>query len=229
MPKTREFQTLLYACTQEGCLICRLVQDSLYRYLDGWKYENFTDVRVRQELRRTQGFCHTHTWQLARMGATLPLAQAYRDIISDTVEQLQQGGETGGTGGLWRRLFESKRGRDPDEACPACKQGAQAAERYGHTFRQAILDDEFYQQFGRSDGLCLDHFRVVCQNKGPEVPGPWLSRLRQAQMVCLQRLDEQLGELIRKHDYRFKNEPRGSEMHSWKRAAGLVAGENERT
>lgn len=79
MAKTREFQALLYACSQEGCIICRLVQESTHRYLDNWKYELFTEVELRMELRRTQGFCHTHTWQLANMGATLPLAQAYRE------------------------------------------------------------------------------------------------------------------------------------------------------
>ena len=60
-------------------------------------------------------------------------------------------------------------------------------------------------------------------------PDGWEPLLRKAQLARLQRLDEQLGELIRKHDYRFKDEARGSEMLSWKRAAGLVAGEDERT
>jgi hypothetical protein len=59
----------------------------------------------------------------------------------------------------------------------------------------------------------------------PDTPGEWLPLLRQAQLACLQRLDAQLSELIRKHDYRFKDEAKGPEMVSWKRAAGLVAGE----
>ena len=35
-------------------------------------------------------------------------------------------------------------------------------------------------------------------------------------------------EMIRKHDYRFKDEARGAEMVSWKRVAGLIAREDER-
>nr|WP_126549395.1 DUF6062 family protein [Dictyobacter kobayashii] len=73
MVKTREYQALLSTCSQEGCLICNLVHESIRRYLDAWKYELFTDVDIRQELRNTQGFCHTHTWQLARMGPHYPL------------------------------------------------------------------------------------------------------------------------------------------------------------
>jgi hypothetical protein len=74
----------------------------------------------------------------------------------------------------------------------------------------------------------LNHFRLTCELKPLDNPEAWLPLLRQTQAACLQRLDEQLGELIRKHDYRFKDEARGSEMVSWKKAAGLVAGEDER-
>jgi len=37
-------------------------------------------------------------------------------------------------------------------------------------------------------------------------------------------LEQDLSELIRKSDYRFRGEPRGREATSWTRAARLVAG-----
>ncbi len=231
MAKTREFQALSYACSQEGCIICRLVQESTHRYLDNWKYELFTEVELRMELRRTQGFCHTHTWQLANMGATLPLAQAYREIVSDTIEQLQKDttSTTSATGGLLRRLFDNRNGENGNKDCPACIRKAQAEERYVQGLRQALLDEEFYRSFTTSHGLCLDHFRLMCELKTTDATiSKWLPLLRKAQLACLQRLDKQLGELIRKHDYRFKDEERGEEMLSWKRAAGLIAGEEHR-
>ena len=230
MAKTREFQALLDACSQQGCIVCRLAQESTHRYLDNWKYELFTDVTLRMELRRTQGFCNTHTWQLAAIGATLQLAQAYREIISDAMEQLQRGGAGGAGGGLLQRLFDSKRGDDGDNQCPACRQKAQAEERYAQALRQALSDEDFYRRFTESQGLCLDHFRLTSELKTADnsTINEWLPLLRRAQMACLQRLDEQLGELIRKHDYRFKDEERGQEMVSWKKVAGLVAGEEDR-
>ena len=95
--------------------------------------------------------------------------------------------------------------------------------------RQALLDEEFYRNFTTSHGLCLDHFRLTSELKTADATtSKWLPLLRKAQLACLQRLDEQLGELIRKHDYRFKDEERGEEMLSWKRAAGLIAGEEHR-
>lgn len=228
MHKTREYQASLYACAQEGCLLCRLVQESIHRYLDTWKYELFTDVGVREELRRSQGFCHMHTWQLVRMGASLPLAQAYRDIVSDVIDQLKKNSDIvpPASGGLLRRFFDTKQ---EQPACPACIRQEKAEANYISTLRKAILDEEFYQQFQAGDGLCLDHFRLTCELKTPNTNGDWLPLLRQAQLACLQRLDGQLGELIRKHDYRFKDEERGPEMVSWKKAASFVAGEENRS
>ncbi len=230
MAKTREFQALLDACSQEGCIVCRLALESTHRYLDNWKYELFTNVELRMELRRTQGFCNVHTWQLATMGATIQLAQAYREIVSDAIEQIQHGGAGAVGGGLLQRLFESKRGESGNNECPACQQKVRAEERYVQGLRQALLNEEFYRSFTQSQGLCLDHFRLTSELKTADnsTANEWLSLLRKAQIACLQRLDGQLGELIRKHDYRFKDEERGPEMLSWKRAAGLVAGEEDR-
>ena len=226
MMKTREYQELLDTCSQTGCLLCNLTQKSVQRYLDTWKYELFTDIDVRQELRQTQGFCHAHTWQLVHMGATLPIAQAYRDILSDTITQLQQASNVATPGGLLGRIFDSKQSTGTKADCPACQQSIKAEGRYIHSLRQALLDDEFITRLSESTGLCLDHFRLTNELKTSPVAGDWPQRLRQTQLTCLKRLEADLSELIRKHDYHFKDEARGPEMHSWLRAAGLVAGEN---
>ncbi|HEY4388134.1 MAG TPA: DUF6062 family protein [Ktedonobacteraceae bacterium] len=218
MPKTREYQALFEACAQEGCAICHVAQQSTHRYLATWKYELFTDVEIRNNLRKSRGFCHTHTWALAHMGASLQLAQAYRDIITDMTEHLQ-GAEV--PGNLLRRIFDTPSPQREHAPCPACLH-QQKAEQYAlDTLRKALPDDEFYERFASSSGLCLEHFDQACTGNN----GDWLVRLKKAQVACLQRLEKQLSELIRKHDYRFKEEERGAEMISWKWAAGLVAGE----
>lgn len=225
MQKSREYQVLLYAFTQVGCPLCRLVQESIQKFLEAWKYELFTDRGIRGELRQTQGFCHDHTWQLVRLGASLPLAQAYRDIVTDAIEQLQSGGalEAPQAGrGFFRLFAESK---SDERLCPACKRETSVEEGHIQTLRQAIQEEEFRQQFVTSQGLCLGHFRQACELKLSGSSGDWLTPLREAELACLRRLDEQLGELIRKHDYRFKDEQLGAEMLSWKWAAGLVAGD----
>ncbi len=224
MEYSREYQVLLEACKQEGCALCRLSYESTYRYLDAWKYELFTDVDLQKGLRRSLGFCHTHTWQLVQMGAALQIAQNYRSILSDTMSQLQ---EAEGTlsGGLLRRFFDTKQ-EQQHLPCPACRQQEEAEVHLVHTLRHAILDRVFYTTFTQSRGLCLHHLHLASELKMSDTPGDWLSQLRKGQIECLQRLDVQLAEMIRKHDYRFKNEERGPEMVSWLHAAGLVAGED---
>src|SRR5438270_521697 len=91
---------------------------------------------------------------------------------------------------------------------------------------QSSLDYQRLTEACTREGCIL--CRLACEQKPSDSQEAWLPLLRKAQIACLQRLDEQLGELIRKHDYRFKNEARGDEMVSWKKAAGLVAGEDER-
>jgi len=224
MHSSWDYQRLSEACKQEGCILCRLIWQQTRRYLQTWKDELFTDVDVREELRHSQGFCHTHTWQLAQMGASLPLAQAYRDILSDAAELLasEQGAET-----RRPRWFESRRTSIDRAPCPACQHKNQTLARLVTTLREALPDPPFYPLFIASHGLCLPHFQLTCTQQPLNKTEAWLPQLRQAQLACLQRVDEQLTELIRKHDYRFKDEPHGDEMISWQRAAGLVAGANE--
>ncbi len=191
----------------------------MHRYLETWKDELFTDVTIREELRHSKGFCHLHTWQLVDMGAVISLAQAYRDILSDAMEQLEHDNGT-----RRRHWFEAKAEATP---CPACQQQAKIEARLVSSLREALAEPTFYAQFSASSGLCLAHFQLACELKPLDAPATWLPLLRQAQLLCLQRLDAQLGELIRKHDYRFKDEAQGHEMLSWKKAAGLVAGEDQ--
>ena len=192
----------------------------MHRYLETWKDELFTDVTIREELRHSKGFCHLHTWQLVDMGAVISLAQAYRDILSDAMEQLEHDNSS-----RRRHWFEAKA---ESTLCPACQQQAQIEARLVSSLREALAEPTFYAQFSASSGLCLSHFQLASELKPLGMPAIWLPLLRQAQLLCWQRLDAQLGELIRKHDYRFKDEAQGQEMLSWKNAAGLVAGEDQR-
>ena len=222
MQSSWDYQRLSEACHKAGCILCRLTGETTRRYLETWKDEMFTDVNVRTTLRNSRGFCHTHTWQLVQMGASLPLAQAYRDIITDEIEQLANNSSKH----KQRRSRSKSAGTlTPSAPCPACQQNDQSLARFTSSLRQAIPDLTFYTLFLSSHGLCLDHFHLTCTLKPLTTPETWLPLLHTAQLTILQRLNDQLTELIRKHDYRYKNEAPGPEMTSWQRAAALVSGE----
>src|SRR6266700_370805 len=58
------------------------------------------------------------------MGASLSLAQAYRDIITDEIEQLEKDG-----GRRRQRWFHPKNGEELSP-CPACQQSNEALTRF---------------------------------------------------------------------------------------------------
>src|SRR2546421_9671330 len=157
MQSSWDYQRLSEACAKAGCILCRLAWEDAQRYLEAWKYEMFTNIDVREELRRSQGFCNDHTWQLVQMGASIQLAQAYRDILSDAKEQLEKEKSI-----RRQRWFEPKRSHTP---CPACRQKTETEARLISTLREALIDPSFYIQCSASSGLCLNHFRLACELK----------------------------------------------------------------
>jgi hypothetical protein len=59
------------------------------------------------------------------------------------------------------------------------------------------------------------HFRLAFAQAGD---GDRWVKILETQKNALRRLTDRLAELARKHDYRFRDEPRGEEMTSWREA-----------
>jgi len=72
-----------------------------------------------------------------------------------------------------------------------------------------------------SSGLCLRHFRRTLA-RAPS--GAEARLLSAAQQAVWQRLHDELGEFIRKNDYRFRDEPFVDEKDSWLRALEAISG-----
>ena len=109
------------------------------------------------------------------------------------------------------------------EHCPFCRSRANVEQRVVSTLVQQLRFEEMRQLLSQSTGLCLVHLeqaRDEAERAEPAVAGHILA----CQLTCTRRVQEALRELVRKHDYRFSNEPRGDEMLSWRRGAQLCAG-----
>jgi len=235
---------LLEALNREGCAICRLAVAATDRYLDNWVYEAFTDSGNRELLVRAGGFCTTHTWAVARPHATFQLAVAYRSVLLAAAQvraigSAEESGREGvmGRRGWWQRLFGCRRhtGQRAGAAaereaaarwriCPACYIRMEQEDRVLMAFAQTCGEPEVQEAFMHSSGFCLIHFRAARRACAAMQPASVLAWLDEAQRTCIQRIVAQLDELIRKHDYRFSDEPRGEEVHAWRLAAELVAG-----
>lgn len=109
-------------------------------------------------------------------------------------------------GVLLEHLNSSRPFRDAPHAsagCPVCHQMDQAAFRA-------------LEHGADASTLCLPHAALAIHHGGAISPRDFVASGRD--------LEHELSELIRKADYRFRDEPRGAERDSWLRALARVSG-----
>ena len=232
--RSREADALRAAYGREGCPICLVALEYVEHAMDSWEFEGFTDVAHRHQLIRSRGFCPLHTWQLAQRHDAFQLALVYNEVLTDVLEELDAiGGNASAApgapkhGSFWNRGLR-KRSRPDDvrpafKDCPFCQSRANAQERLIATLVQLLQVEEERTLLSSSTGLCLTHFALAREFAGERYPET-IPHLLACERTCLQRIQEELRELARKHDYRFSDEPRGEEMLSWRRGAELCAG-----
>ena len=226
---SQDADSLRAAMEREGCPVCTVVLKSIERYMDTWQYEGFTDVEHRQKLIVSRGFCPLHTWQLVQHNNALQLAVIYREVLTDILANLdaEQRNSASESRSLWgrRRHRENSAGQSvpASETCPLCRVRSDAEQRIIGTLLQQLQVEEMRALMCRSTGLCLEHFNQARSQAESGDPGQ-LRSLLECQRTCMQQVLDEVQELIRKHDYRFANEPQGNEMTSWRRAAELCVG-----
>jgi len=202
------------------------------KHLFWFLYQNVNDVLSRKRLLESKGFCKTHAWQLYQIerdewSDSLDVAILYGDQIRDamrTLEGLKRAlPSLKPKRGFFHNLLKSKSplypsfskgGRGdfcPKKECPACEyQHEMETNRIG-SFIQSLGEAEFRERYEASFGLCIPHFWKALETTDDENLKVFLMNVQRAK---LERLSFWLEEYIRKHDYRFANEPKGEESMS---------------
>jgi hypothetical protein len=201
------YHDLSEALARAGCAVCRLVAIATDRYLRSLLHESVNDPGVRERLRASHGFCSEHSWQLQRRGDPLGISILWRDLLTQALES---------SNGPW-----TEKGRGRSAMCPACEVAAEAEQRYLETLVEHLASGSLRREYDASPGLCLPHLRKALR-QGPAGARAFLLGSEAAK---LSRLSQELAEVIRKHDYRFRDEPWGAERDAWIRATSKLAGE----
>jgi hypothetical protein len=165
-------------------------------------YEQVNDVELRADLRSTHGFCttHAHRW-LRDVRNPLGTAIVYRDVLMASVRELD-----GGTArrGLLGSLLGGAKAGSADSRCVACRTQRESEERYVETLLSLLASDEAARTLlDTSDGLCRRHAQTAQRHGGPAV-----ELVVQHAVRRIERCIGELEEVIRKEDYRFRDEPR---------------------
>ncbi|MGQ9694025.1 MAG: DUF6062 family protein [Thermodesulfobacteriota bacterium] len=236
--KYLSFFKLLEALKEPGCPVCTLVDRDSFRYLDALLYERVNDVRTRQELRKSLGFCNWHAWKTLEVNnCALGLAIIYGDILGILKKNLQMKlkrirnlNPFPAELSFWSKLFPGRElksrkiNEEKIERCPACRR-AQIFEKY---YLEILLDyineQEFEEKFSKSAGICFQHLQEAIENFPQHKNWPLLLK---RQIEKLEGLQKELAEFVRKKDFQYAHEPRGSESDSWKRALEAVVGRKE--
>ena len=215
-----------------GCPLCNRVRDLSWKFLDNLFYERVTDVWTRVGLRKAKGFCNWHAWMSAEIrNSNSGIAIIYKDLLDAEVSRLFEWVKARDTSGKKRRLKLPKRVQcvflsswTDKSTCPICESISEHERIEIHTLLDFIDEEAFSQGFEKSSGICIRHLIHIIQTSGEH---PNLSLLAEKQLKKYQSLSEELEEFIRKLDYRFSKEPKGSEVDSWKRVIKQFSGERE--
>jgi len=214
-----------------GCPLCRRAVNHSRSFLESLFYERVTDGPTRVGLRRSKGFCNWHAWMSTELShSDSGIAIIYKDLLDAEIRRLS-GWAKGKAPPKGIRLGQGKKAlRDflsnwsEKDRCPVCRM----VEDHERIDAQVLLDfvdeEAFSEAFEESPGVCLRHLTWILQCF-PEHPN--LRLLVKKQTEKYHSLSEELGEFIRKLDYRFSTEPKGTEVGSWKRALEHFAGERE--
>lgn len=237
MRRSRDGDALYQACEREGCPVCLVTLARMERVMDFWQYEWVSEMENRQILIHSKGFCARHTWQLTQL-TSLPtpfaLAMVYRSIFPDLLAEVQRDlaqinpGRKAGRARFWHGLWRRRRGRSEYaeealffRACPFCQRQAEIERDLIQELLTMLSFEEFQTKLNGATGFCLIHFTRATREAEDDAQR---TALLECQRACLQRNMAELEELVRKHDYRFLQEPRGDEMTAWRRAAELLVG-----
>ncbi|HZU57937.1 MAG TPA: DUF6062 family protein [Actinocrinis sp.] len=194
------------------CPLCRVAHKADREYIWHFYDEASNDMGVVDEVRRAYGFCAEHMEMLRRidvedMKTTLSISVLLADTFAGIVEQLQSLGPGS---------------RFAPARCPAC------ANREDHLRRNAdyLLDllatsPGYREEFEASPGLCFPHFELAWEQAR--------TRSDRELLLAVQRdasrsLLGELREHVRKHDDKYRHEPKGPERDSWQRAIFLTTG-----
>jgi hypothetical protein len=206
------------------CGICRFVTTAIEQRVDNLFYENVNDPPTRDAIRSAHGFCRFHASVIVHQADALGTAIILRDVLTHELRAIESGdcARPSEAPSALTRLFDRGQREENDwegeikcRPCPICSWEQEITNLALDSFLDGLADVEFSTAFQESDGLCVAHFHLASARATED--HQWATVVEK-EKVALHQLTEQLAELARKHDYRFKDEPIGEEVTSWREA-----------
>jgi hypothetical protein len=222
---------LLEAFKQPGCPVCLLSERSVRHYLDGLFYELVNDPGARDTLLKSHGFCAEHAGLLleTRIAEALGASIIYKNIVKIILEKFPKPSPPSSSSPKPSRPKERTRlirefisASEPTGRCPVCEQREAASDRALEALSNSLDDENMRLAYQDSDGLCFPHLNLLLQRIKGTGTVKFLLSVTQEKLEALQA---EMGELIRKNDYRFQSEGiTDREGRAWTKAMRMLSG-----
>ncbi len=219
------YHQLMDSLEQDACPICSLINKNNDRFTDIFFFESVNDIKLRNSIMISRGFCNYHAWKLHKTGDPLGHAIIYKELIEHDIgiidEYLEKTDDRRYTAGLCKDLNKDL---DSKDKCPACLLAYESEKTYIPALCEYLKNDVvFKDKFRESGFLCRPHLLKVL---GIVKDESCLRELLAIHKGKLRSLAHDLSEIQRKSDYRFSHEPMtNDEKAAWTKAVKKHAGE----
>jgi hypothetical protein len=183
-------------------------------------YEGMMSPDVRHDFLEGGGFCLRHfamaveiedeCWPAGGFGVAI--------LCEDVLRKAQAAVEC---------IRPSKNGRrrsgvalEPGSACIFCSENRRKEQALVEVLEELSDEDEFAAPLN-AGRLCLGHVQLALNTWKDSAKHEWLAAALRERSAALAA---DLREFIRKHDYQFRDEPKGREQHSVRRTAEFLFG-----
>ncbi|MCA9860980.1 MAG: hypothetical protein KC438_14720 [Thermomicrobiales bacterium] len=221
-----QHQRMIYlddALALPGCPVCRMTLQRVAQTLASIEAELVLDPTWREQVDSAWGFCNLHARQWLDQAQPLSTAIIYEAVLGRITRQLEQRlPSRAGPGNVRSRIAGMRSGGAQREVlvapgvCPLCRtRDEQERQIVVHLLRE-LKSDVMRTRYAASDGLCVVHLDLaLATSPEPEVLDALRTRLVERHEV----LRSELRDVIRTHDYRFREAEAGPQ---WNAIAGAV-------
>lgn len=194
------------------CPLCRVAHKADREYIWHFFDEGADQGEAIDTVREAYGFCIEHVTMLSRidteaMKSTLAISTMFADTFAGILDDLQA---------------LSSREQFARAPCPACAhRDARVTANARYLLDEIATNPGLRARFNGSPGLCFAHFELVWNQTQAEDEREFIG---QVQREAAARLLSELSEHVRKHDHKYRHEPKGPERDAWQHAMFMTAG-----
>jgi len=208
--KNTYYTELLETFDREGCVICKLLEISVSKYLENLLHEFTMDPVSRREIREAFGYCRKHTGQLIdvtkntnqRLSASIVVEDLANNFLKHS-KRLLRSGIQAGTG-----MFKIRKN------CPICKYYSKHEKMYVSEFAKGIVKEGFLEKLEEKPGICIEHLIMVSKSVKDRNA---LKKMLQPQIQAIEEIDIELNNFIKKFDHKSSEKITDNEASAWHR------------